>query len=64
MPRASLGAEMTLQEQEEHEDGLHELALRSSVQDMGERLGSDRLAQVLAIELKKFGFEIVPNGKR
>lgn len=55
---------MTLQEQKEHEDGLHELALRSSVQDMGERLGSDRLAQVLAIELKKFGFEIVPNGKR
>lgn len=55
---------MTLQEMKAYEDGLHELALRSSVQDMNDRFGKDRLAQILAIELKKLGFEIVPNGKR
>lgn len=55
---------MTLQETREHEDALHELALRLAVLDMAERLGKERLAQALSAELKKFGFEIVPNGKR
>lgn len=55
---------MTLQETKEYEDGLHELALRSSVQDMAERLGPEKLAKALEAELKKFGFEIVSNGQR
>lgn len=55
---------MTLQETKEYEDGLHELALRSSIQDMAERFKPEKLADILADELKRFGFEIVPNGKR
>lgn len=54
---------MTFQEQKELEDGLHEYALRASVQDMAERLGEEKLAEILEKELRNFGFEVVRRGK-
>ncbi len=55
---------MTLQETKEYEDGLHDLALRSSIRDMSERLGPEKLADILADELKRFGLKVVANGQR
>lgn len=50
---------MTFQEQKEHEDAYSEHAFRAAIQDMKERFGAEKLAEIIDKELSAFGFEVV-----